>query len=102
MRGDGSDALVSRKGVKGHLRNEVSETTKLGTDPTATLKTGQVEIVYRGIFTWVSNHIIVTPKALKSIYADSASLDLRVFILPREVSTMTSWYSGEVSPEASG
>ncbi len=39
------EALVSRKGGNREDTSEESETTKLGTDPSTTLRTGQAETV---------------------------------------------------------
>jgi hypothetical protein len=67
LRGVRLEALVSRKGENREVLSEESETTKLGTDPSAALRINQAEIVYRGIFTWVSKHIIVTPDDYKRV-----------------------------------
>jgi hypothetical protein len=53
---------------------------------------------------WISKHIIVKSKTRKVIteIVDKAGITRKKTLLPVEVSTITSWYSGEVSPEASG
>jgi hypothetical protein len=40
------EALVSRKGGKREVTSEESETTKLGADPSITLRTDQAETAY--------------------------------------------------------
>ncbi|PKG42568.1 hypothetical protein [Psychroflexus sp. MES1-P1E] len=83
--GNALEPLVSCKLVKGDLRSEGSETTNSSTDPTVTLRTGQVGIVYRGIFTWVSKHIIVKSKTRKVIteIVDKAGIRRKKTLLPR-------------------
>ena len=54
MHGVVAEALASRKLVVGDDSSEGSETAKSGTDET--------ETVYEAYLSWVSNHIIVTPK----------------------------------------
>ena len=65
---DGSfEVLVSRKGVKGDLRSEGSETTKAGSN--------EQKLDTEAIRVWVSKHIIVKPKGnQKALIVDQVDI----------------------------
>ena len=61
----------------------------------------RIETEYRGCMSRVRCHITLTPKRIwkiRSTFAvGSAGFDRRTFVLPREVSAITSWLCREVS-----
>ena len=58
------------------VTSEESETTKLDTEPSTTLRINQAEIIYRAIFIRVSIYTIVTPKQYQKVmYVDMAVIE---------------------------
>jgi hypothetical protein len=63
----------------------INPSAALRINPSAALRINQAGTVYRGIVTWVSKHIIVTPNDYqKGIYVDTAGIGGKKMPLPRE------------------